>query len=120
MFFKMKNKKSKKQKVIHLEKYKPVFITTDNVEHIGYEYKWFNDDGLLCSVPEYMMISIKSDGYLEDNKGIMYPLQNILSIDWKLIDSKIVADNFYHEWQVCFSDKEVSEMTEVECKVENN
>lgn len=35
-----------------------------------------------------MMIDIKSDGYLEDNYGVMYPLANIVSIDWQLVDEK--------------------------------
>ena len=72
----------------------------------------FNADGLLCTVPEYIMIDIKSDGYIEDQNDIMYPLQNILSIDWKLIDEKVVLDNFSHEFKVVFTDKEVAKMDE--------
>ena len=89
-----------------------VFITTDGVEHEGYKYNWFNADGLLCTVPEYIMIDIKSDGYIEDQNDIMYPLQNILSIDWKLIDEKVVLDNFSHKFEVAFTNREVEKMDE--------
>lgn len=113
MFFnKNKEKELKKPKVIHLEKYQPIFITTDGVKHQGYRYKWFNSDGLLCTVPQYIMISIKSDGYLEDENDIVYPLQNIVSIKWQLVDNKVVSDNFYHEFEVVFSDDRVAKMIE--------
>ena len=58
------------------------------------------------------MIRIKSDGYIEDQNDVMYPLQNILSIDWKLIDEKVVLDNFRHEFEVVFTNGEVSKMDE--------
>ena len=58
------------------------------------------------------MIDIKSDGYIEDQNDVMYPLQNILSIDWKLIDEKVVLDNFRHEFEVIFTDREVEKMDE--------
>ena len=112
MFWRKKNKEPKKPRVIHLQRFQPFFTTTDGVEHEGYEYNWFNTDGLLCTIPEYIMIRIKSDGYIEDQNDVMYPLQNILSIDWKLIDEKVVLDNFCHEFEVVFTDKEVSKMDE--------
>ena len=112
MFCRKKNKKMKKPKVIHLQRFQPLFITTDGVEHEGYKYNWFNADGLLCTVPEYIMIDIKSDGYIEDQNDVMYPLQNILSIDWKLIDEKVVLDNFRHEFEVVFTNREVEKMDE--------
>ena len=58
------------------------------------------------------MIDIKSDGYIEDQNDVMYPLQNILSIDWKLFDEKVVLDNFRHEFEVVFTNREVEKMDE--------
>ena len=112
MFWKKKNKEPKKVKTITLQRFQPIFTTIDGIVHEGIDwYKWVNADGLLCSVPKYMMISVKEDGYLEDkNNKAMYPLNNIISIEWKLLEEKIVLDNFYH--QVYFSDKEVEKMTE--------
>ena len=107
-----KNKELKKPKVIHLQRFQPFFITMDGTKHKGCKCKWFTADGLLCTVPEYIMIHIKSDGYIEDQNDVMYTLQNILSINWKLIDEKAVLDNFYHEFKVVFTDKEVSKMDE--------
>lgn len=112
MFCRKKDKGDKIAKTICLQKFQPFFITTDGVEHEGYKYNWFNADRLLCTVPEYIMINIKSDGYIEDQNDVMYPLQNILSINWKLIDQKVVLDNFSHEFKVVFTDKEVAKMDE--------
>lgn len=112
MFWRKKNKGQKKPRVIHLQRFQPFFITTDGVEHEGCEYDWLNADGLSCTVPEYIMIYIKSDGYIEDQNDVMYPLQNILSIHWKLIHEKVVLDNFSHEFEVVFTDKEVAKMDE--------
>lgn len=113
MFWNRKNKEQKKPKTIKLQRFQPFFITTDNVRHEGIDrYKWANSNGLLCSVPEYIMIGIKSDGYIKDINDFMYPIQNIISIEWKLLEEKIVLDNFYHEWDIFFSDKQVEKMTE--------
>lgn len=108
-----KDKEPNKPKTITLKRFQPFFITTDNVEHEGIDtYKWANADGLLCSIPEYIMIDIKSEGYMEDKNGVMYPMQNIRSIKWKLLEEKVVLDNFYHEYQIFFNNKEVAKMTE--------
>lgn len=113
MFWRRKDKEPKKPKTITLQRFQPIFTTTDNVEHEGIDtYKWANADGLLCSVPEYLMIDIKSDGYMKDKNDVMYPMQNIRSIEWKLLGEKVVLDNFYHDYQIFFSSKEVSKMTE--------
>lgn len=113
MFFnKNKEKELKKPKVIHLEKYQPIFITTDGVKHQGKRYRWFDSDGLSCTVPQFIMISVKLDGYLEDEYDIVYPLQNIVSIKWQLIDTKVVLDSFCHEFEVVFSNERVAKMTE--------
>lgn len=113
MFKKKKDKEPKKPKVIHLQRFQPFFTTVDGINHEGIDsYNWVNADELLCTVPEYMMFDVKRDGYLVDMEKVMYPLQNVLSIDWKLIEEKTVLDNFYHEWQIYFTNKEVSKMTE--------
>lgn len=112
MFWKNKNKEPKKVKTICLQKFRPIFVTTDGKKHEGCKYKYANADGLLCSVPEYLMKCNKSDGYMEDMQGIMYPLQNIISITWELVGEKIVLDNFNHDWQIFFSNEEVGKMTE--------
>lgn len=106
-------KRKDTSKVIHLQKYKQVFTTVDGAVHEAIDvYNWANADDIPYSVPEYMMMDIKSDGYLIDSKRIMYPLQNVLSIEWKLVEEKTVLDDFDHEYQVYFSDDEVAQMTE--------
>lgn len=92
-------KKIFKKDNVTVKKYKPIFITVDNVKHEGLEYNWAIADRLKCSIPEYIMLDIKSDGYIEDENKIMYPLSNIISIEWKLSKEMIVEDNF-SEYQV--------------------
>ena len=43
------------------------------------------------------MIDVKSDRYMEDKEHVMYLIQNIISIKWKLLEEKIVLDEFYRE-----------------------
>lgn len=111
---KRKEQKSSKVKTALLQKYQPVFITVDEESHVGCEYKWANSSGLLCDVPKYIMIYIKQDGYMEDSGGIIYPLQNIVSIKWKLLEQKTVVDDFENTYQIFFDDEEVCAMTAVE------
>ena len=50
------------------------------------------------------MMDVKSDGYLVDNDGIMYPLQNVVSIAWECDD--VIENVILHEHQV-FYDKPI-------------
>lgn len=98
----MFNKIFKKDKIT-VQKYQPFFTTVDNATHEGLRYNWVIADRIRCSVPEYIMISIREDGYIEDNNRIMYPLYNVVSIEWKLVKEMVVEDNF-NEFQVFVSD----------------
>lgn len=95
-----------KRKTITLRKFKPVFTTIDGNTHIGNEYKYGIVERLLCTIPEYIMIDIKSDGYIKDHRNVMYPLANIMSIDWTLEDEKIVEDSF-NMYTIFVSEKEL-------------
>lgn len=111
MFF--KNVKQKKRKTTRLQRFQPLFITVDGVKHEGTDrYNWANSNSLRCTVPEYLMIDINSNGYIKDKNSIMYPLSNVLSIEWILLEEKIVLDDFDHEYQIFFDNNEVSKMTE--------
>ena len=102
-------KKAFRKNMVTLQKFKPVFTTVDGHRHTGFEYNYGIVEKLRCSVPEYMMIDIKRDGYLEDNYGLMYPLANIVSIDWQLVDEKKVEDKF-GEYQTCVTTKDVEQI----------
>ena len=92
MFKKIK-KLFEKEKVT-VQKFKPFFITTDGIEHEGLNYNWAISNRLRRTVPQYLMIDIKTDGYMKDINEIMYPLTNIISIRWDLLEEKIVEDKF--------------------------
>jgi hypothetical protein len=92
--FKKNEKKLFEKKMVTVHKFRPVFTTVDGNTHIGLEYNYGIANRLRCSIPEYMMIDIKSDGYLKDHRKVMYPFANIISIDWQLVDEKEVEDKF--------------------------
>lgn len=87
-------KKIFKKEIVTLRKYRPIFVTTDGVKHEGQTYNWGIVERLRCSIPKYIMIDIKSDGYIEDNKKVMYPLTNVVSIEWELVKELKLEDNF--------------------------
>lgn len=80
------------------------FTTIDGKEHSFNQYRYGTPEYLKCSVPEYIMIDVKSDGYLKDNDGIMYPLQNVVSISWECDD--IIENAILKEYEV-FYDKPI-------------
>lgn len=87
-------KKIFKKDIITLRKYKPVFTTTDGIKHEGQTYNWAIVERLRCSIPKYIMIDIKSDGYIEDKEKVMYPLTNIVSIEWEVVREVKLEDTF--------------------------
>lgn len=66
--------------VIH---YSVCFKTIDGNEHQYTRFRYADPAQLTCSIPEYLMCKIKGDGYLKDDDGLMYPLQNVVQIEWK-------------------------------------
>ena len=96
----------KEKTIITIQKFKPFFITTDGIRHEGLDYPWYIADRLRCTVPEYIMIDIKSNGYIEDKDKIMYLLPNIISIEWKLLEERKIVDKFSN-YQISISTKEI-------------
>ena len=92
-----------------LQRVKPVFYTVDGNKHYGITYKWVKASGLLCSVGEYVMIDIKSDGYIYDENKVMYPITNVLSIEWNVVQEKTVIGEF--PYRIYFLNSEVEKMT---------
>lgn len=80
------------------------FTTIDGKEHSSNQYRYGAPEYLECPVPEYIMIDVKTDGYLKDDDGIMYPLQNVVSISWECDD--IIENAILNEYQI-FYDKPI-------------
>jgi hypothetical protein len=99
-------KKFFKKDIVTLKKYKPTFITVDGKEHEGIEYNWAVIERLKCSVPEYIMVDINSDGYIEDEKKIMYPLANVISINWKVV-GELQVEDYFDEYTIFVSHSKV-------------
>lgn len=81
------------------------FTTIDGATHSYNKYRYGAPEQITCSIPKYIMISVKSDGYLKDNNGVMYPLQNVVSISWECDD--IIEGVALKEYQV-FYDKPIN------------
>lgn len=105
---KMLKEKINEVNMVKVQKFRAIFTTVDGVTH-NVVYKWAIADRLRYSVPTYIMISITGDKYIEDTDYTMYPLQNVISIKWELIDEKYVPDKF-KEYQVYVSQDELEEV----------
>jgi hypothetical protein len=95
-----------KKDIVTLNKYKPTFITVNGQEHTGVEYNWAIVERLKCSIPEYIMVDINSDGYIEDENKIMYPLANVVSIKWNLVGEMTVED-YFDEYSIFVSNSKI-------------
>jgi len=91
---------------IELEKWRPVFKTTDGIVHYGSESKWAKVSGLCCTIGEYLMIDIVSNGYIEEDNGTMYPMTNVLSVNWEQVDRTEVKDKL-PEFNIFFTDSDI-------------
>lgn len=94
----------------HFEKWACSFVTVDNKIHLRhYDRLWSKASGLTCTVPEYLMIENKNCGYLKDDDGIMYPLTNVISIKWTLLDEcdRKLPDNVKMGIKIYFSPEEL-------------
>ena len=104
LFAKIKEMNTVRGTIYH---YTAHFTTIDGKEHSFNKYRYGAPDKLKCSVPEYIMIDVKSDGYLVDNDGTMYPLQNVVSISWECDD--VIENVILREHQV-FYDKPLDKL----------
>lgn len=88
-----------------LEHYSVRFYTTDGAMHNFTKYRYAVPERLRYSVPEYIMIDVKSNGYLKDDNGVMYPLQNVVSIYWNKDDE--IHDVKLNDKYAIFFDKPI-------------
>lgn len=76
--------------VIHYSVY---FKTIDGNTHQFTHFRYADPVQLNCSIPEYLMCLVKKDGYFQDDNNLMYPLQNVIQIEWKEDDRKTVKQS---------------------------
>lgn len=76
--------------VIHYSVY---FKTIDGNTHQFTHFRYADPIQLNCSIPEYLMCLVKNDGYFQDDNDLMYPLQNVIQIEWKEDDRKTVKQS---------------------------
>ena len=79
--------------------------TICGIMHNFTKYRSAAPERLRCSVPEYIMIDVKSNGYLKDDNGVMYPLQNVVSIYWNKDDE--IHDVKLNDKYAIFFDKPI-------------
>lgn len=83
-----------KKNYVTIQQYKCIFTTIDGATHNGFTTRWAIADRLRCTVPDYVMIDIKSQGYIWDENHNMYILSNVISIEWIKVDEKVIVDTF--------------------------
>ena len=96
----------------HFEKWVCSFVTVDNKTHLRrYDRLWSKASGLICTVPEYLMIENKECGYLKDDEEVMYPLENIVSIKWMLLEEcdRKLPDTMEAGRKIYFTQEELEE-----------
>ena len=93
-----------------LRSYRTIFKTIDGEEHTGIRYNYVDENRVIRSVPQFLMIGIKSDGYLLDTDFKMYPLSNIISIEWIIVDEQIKQRRRKYGYQMYFDEDEVEQM----------
>lgn len=84
--------------VIHYSVY---FKTIDGNTHQYTHFRYADPAQLNCSIPEYLMCLIKNDGYFQDDNDLMYPLQNVIQIEWKEDDRQTVKESS-NSWAVFY------------------
>jgi hypothetical protein len=105
-----RNKVKKEPPKITLHKIQAEFKTTDGECHTSHKTNWYNISNLLCSASDYKMINIKSNGYIKDLLGTVFPLTNVVSIKWNIVDKRTIE---YYERsfpQIVFTDEEINQL----------
>lgn len=82
----------KEPEMITVYSYRAIFKTIDGEVHYSY-FNYLDISNITCDGPTYIMIGKK---YLKDENGIMYPIQNIISIKWEIHDTKEVEVKYIH------------------------
>lgn len=103
--------KKKKPDYMRLQKFSSIFSTVDGEIHIGQNNNWANRDGLSCSVEKYLTKKIINDGYMQDENSVMYPIGNIISIKWELVEEKLFIENTDPYKGIFYNDEELEKLT---------
>lgn len=95
-----------KTKLDVFEKVTLEFTTVDGAKHFTRPYNWCKVSSINCTVEEYIMIDARDDGYLIDDKGILYPLSNILSITKSCVEL-YTKESDYNNFKLWYDEKDL-------------
>lgn len=86
------------------EKWSAIITTVDNrVKQCN--FVWAKASKLSCSVPHFILTDKK---YFKDVEGVMYPIQNIVSIEWKKQDTIIKKVPYEpYDLRIFYTDEEL-------------
>lgn len=90
-------------------KFRCDFITTDGKEHSYNGYKWMEDAAFYDPI-RYLCIEAHEKGFLRDDDGTAYPMENILSFKMIPVAKGKVIDR--HQYKNFFLDEEVLDKTQ--------
>lgn len=72
------------------DKYYVKFKTVNGEIHNSKLYNWICRNKLNCSTKKHLYTSIQCDDYIKDEQGLVYPLKNIISVEFHLIETKTI------------------------------
>lgn len=84
--FKKREKKYKPTDFVIVEKWGATFRTVDGEEQSFKPPFYIDPNTLRCSIPEWIMIDIKSQGYILVGNTV-YTLSNIVSMEWHCVET---------------------------------
>lgn len=88
------------------QKWKAVFKTIDGETHEAH-MNFVNADGIRGTVPQFLMTGKE---YFKDLDGVMYPIHNVISINWVLVEERNAAIPWLQcDFQVVYSEEELDE-----------
>lgn len=104
-----------KEKEVHtVKQYEVRFTDNNSLIHTGPTYNYIDPNSLNVDAQEYIMNSIKLDGYVQDTKTkIFYPWHSIQRLWFDCVNIQHIEPiyNVYDDmgWKVWYSSKEVEE-----------
>jgi hypothetical protein len=84
-------KKKPKFELVVAQNIIPKFTTMDGKEHESGYYHWIDAEQINIPAPAFIMRSVVNEGYLTGDDDLMYPLSNIVSINWIIREERRLA-----------------------------
>ena len=95
------------------------FKTIDGEFHTFSYFNYIDIGTIIVSPQSYIMGIIKNEGYIDDDYCIKYPVCNIISIEFQVVDSVKIPKNMLDKYspsgayKTWYDDKQVTELKNI-------